>query len=73
MDLGAIERTIDAKTKLLFVCSPNNPTGNKFDDEDVKSLLKTFGGIVVVDEAYVQFSDGESLVGKIKNYPNAVI
>ncbi|MDQ3042242.1 MAG: histidinol-phosphate transaminase, partial [Acidobacteriota bacterium] len=73
LDLQAIEKAIDARTKLLFVCSPNNPTGNSFPREEILKLTETFGGIVVVDEAYIHFSSEKSLVSEINNFKNLVI
>ena len=63
----------DENTKLLFLCSPNNPTGNRFDDVDMRFLLEKFTGLVVVDEAYVDFSSGGSWVDALKEYPNLVV
>ncbi len=73
LDLSAIENAVDAQTKLLFVCSPNNPTGNSFAREEILNLAKDFGGIVVVDEAYIHFSDAKSLMSEINNFPNLVV
>jgi histidinol-phosphate aminotransferase len=73
LDLPAIEKAAGANTKLLFICSPNNPTGNGFPREDTLRLAKSFAGIVVVDEAYIHFSKDESLAGEINNYPNLVV
>jgi histidinol-phosphate aminotransferase len=63
----------DKKTKLLFLCSPNNPTGNRFSDGDMKLLLEKFTGLVVVDEAYVDFSPEGSWVKALNQYPNLVV
>jgi histidinol-phosphate aminotransferase len=63
----------DENTKLLFLCSPNNPTGNRFDDKDMWGLLEKFSGLVVVDEAYVDFSSGSSWVEALKEFPNLVV
>ncbi len=63
----------DKNTKLLFLCSPNNPTGNRFNDDDMRVLLEKFTGLVVVDEAYVDFSSGGSWVHALKEYPNLVV
>jgi len=71
LDFGAIEKAVDADTKLLFVCSPNNPTGNSL--AKVSNLAKEFGGIVVVDEAYIHFSRQNSLVSEITDFPNLVV
>ncbi len=63
----------DDFTKLLFICSPNNPTGNRFVTSDILRLVEGFGGIVVVDEAYIDFSAGESMVSYIEKYDNLVV
>ena len=60
-------------TKLLFLCSPNNPTGNQFNEEDVTVLLENFPGLVVIDEAYVDFSRGGSWTAKLRQYPRLVV
>ncbi len=73
LDSSAIKAAIDEKTKLLFVCSPNNPTGNSFAREEILNLADNFGGIVVVDEAYIHFSNEKSLIGEIENFPNLVV
>ncbi|RDK85275.1 histidinol-phosphate transaminase [Marinirhabdus gelatinilytica] len=62
-----------ANTKLLFVCSPNNPTGTVFNEEDIKELLCNFNGLVVIDEAYIDFSASESWVSKLSMYPNLIV
>ncbi len=61
------------RTKLLFLCSPNNPTANSFGNEKIEQLIKEFNGIVVVDEAYVDFSEEESWLGKLESYPNLIV
>lgn len=73
LDSDAIKKQIDDKTKLLFICSPNNPTGNAFAREEILDLAKSFNGIVVVDEAYTHFSHERSLVSDINNFPNLVV
>lgn len=60
-------------TKLLFICSPNNPTSNSFDKEEVLALATKLDCIVVVDEAYIEFSEKESLLRELENYPNLII
>lgn len=60
-------------SKLLFLCSPNNPTGNCFKKSTIEYLLENFKGIVVVDEAYIDFSDEESWITRLGHYPNLVI
>ena len=69
----AIENAIDENTKLLFICSPNNPTGNSFKRNEILSLAKSFNGIVVIDEAYIHFSKEKSLIDEINNLHNIVV
>lgn len=66
-------RRTDARTKLLFLCSPNNPTGNSFPRGDMLRLADGFGGMVVVDEAYIDFSDDDGLRNEIFARPNLVV
>ncbi|MEO6590101.1 MAG: histidinol-phosphate transaminase [Pyrinomonadaceae bacterium] len=73
LDLAAIENAIDENTKMLFFCSPNNPTGNSFEREKILHLVKNFGGIIVADEAYIHFSKQKSLTDEINNFPNLVV
>ncbi|MAP54880.1 histidinol-phosphate transaminase [Altibacter sp.] len=63
----------DTRSKLLFLCSPNNPTGNSFSEESILQLLKSFNGLVVIDEAYIDFSEKESWLKKLDAFPNLVI
>jgi histidinol-phosphate aminotransferase len=63
----------DEKTKLVFLCSPNNPTGNCLSKEAVLEVVKNFQGIVVLDEAYIDFAPGKSLLPNLNDYPNLVI
>lgn len=69
----AILATADERTKILFLCSPNNPTGNSFDLDSMEHLVKHFKGIVVIDEAYIDFAEQESCMQWIRKYPNLVI
>ena len=64
---------IDKNTKIIFLCVPNNPTGNSFSDESVAYLLQNFKGLVVIDEAYIDFSKKESWINELDEYPNLVI
>src|SRR5579875_3037925 len=73
LDLEALENAIDARTKLIFLCSPNNPTANSLIREDVEMILNNFDGLVVVDEAYINFSRQRSFVPELKEYPNLVV
>ena len=63
----------NSKSKLLFLCSPNNPTGNSFSSIEVEKLLKQFKGIIVLDEAYIDFSEQESWLNRLEEFPNLVI
>lgn len=63
----------DADSKLMWICSPNNPTGNSFSRADILRLAEGFGGMVVVDEAYIDFSDGPSLISDIDSQPNLIV
>lgn len=63
----------DEQSKLLFVCSPNNPTANAYSREQLTTLVKQFPGIVIVDEAYIDFSSVPSMVELIEEYPNLIV
>lgn len=65
--------TIDERTKIIFLCSPNNPTGNSFPKEQMMRLVEEFDGVVVVDEAYIDFAEAESLKCEIAANPNLVV
>ena len=65
--------TINKNTKLIFVCCPNNPTGNGVKWLDIKKILESFNGIVVVDEAYIDFASYDSLITQLPNHPNLLI
>jgi histidinol-phosphate aminotransferase len=64
---------VDENTKILFLCSPNNPTANSFSDESVAYLLLNFKGLVVIDEAYIDFSKKQSWMNELDEYPNLII
>ena len=68
-----IIKAVDANTKIIFLCSPNNPTGNSFSDESIAYLLQNFKGLVVIDEAYIDFSKKDSWINELDEYPNLVI
>lgn len=68
-----ILEAVTPSTKLIFLCSPNNPTGNSFSTESVTTLLEKFNGFVVIDEAYIDFSDKSSWLEKLDEYPNLII
>jgi histidinol-phosphate aminotransferase len=63
----------DKNLKLIFICSPNNPTGNCMDYADVEYIISSFKGIVVIDEAYIDFSDKPSFMKLIEKYPNLIV
>ncbi len=73
LDVPSILRSISPRTKLIFVCSPNNPTGNLMKRDDVIRLARDFDGIVVVDEAYIHFADQPSMIGEIEKQRNIVV
>jgi histidinol-phosphate aminotransferase len=71
--VNQILEAADANSKILFLCSPNNPTGNSFSEDTVKELLEKFNGLVVIDEAYIDFSEQESWLKRLKQFPNLII
>lgn len=73
LDIPNLLSKINSKTKIIFLCSPNNPTGTLVNLEDVKTICKSFKGIVVVDEAYIEFASKSSLVKEISNIENLVV
>jgi len=68
-----ILNAVDSNSKMLFICSPNNPSGNNISAQKIKTLLENFKGLVVIDEAYIDFSSEESWISKLTNYPNLVV
>lgn len=72
LNVDAILKKVDRETSLLFVCSPNNPTGNQFQEGDIKKLLQEFGGVVVIDEAYADFAP-YSVIDWVRDYDNLVV
>ncbi|MBA4743918.1 MAG: histidinol-phosphate transaminase [Muricauda sp.] len=72
-NVNEIIEAVDTNTKLLFICSPNNPTGNSFKKEGIEKLLEAFNGLVVIDEAYIDFSKDESWLSQLKTYPNLIV
>lgn len=64
---------LDEFLKLIFICSPNNPTGNLLKTEDIEFILEKFTGIVIIDEAYIDFCEQPSFITKISKYPNLII
>ena len=70
---GAMLSETDRNTKLMILCSPNNPTGNLLDKNKIRELLNSFSGIVLLDEAYIEFSEDEGFLKEMDQYPNLVI
>jgi len=73
LNLPAIEEAVDDHTKMIFLCSPNNPTGNALNREDIEIILNNYFGLVVLDEAYINFSRFRSFSQELNEYPNLVI
>jgi histidinol-phosphate aminotransferase len=73
LDLIHLEDQIDANTKIIWICSPNNPTGNSINRIDIETVLNNFTGIVVIDEAYINFAQQKSFVQELADYPNLVV
>lgn len=73
LDTENILKAIDNNTKLIFICCPNNPTGNGVKWEAIKKILENFSGLVIIDEAYINFARYRSLIPELLNYPNLVI
>ncbi|MGX1930302.1 histidinol-phosphate transaminase [Flagellimonas sp. 2504JD4-2] len=73
LDVPKIVEAVDARSKLMFICSPNNPTGNAFSIKTIEALLVAFNGLVVIDEAYIDFSENESWVASLSKYPNLLV
>ncbi len=73
LDVEGILATVDANTKLIFICSPNNPTGNNMRREDVEIILNNFSGIVIIDEAYINYSKQKTFIQELIEYPNLVV
>ncbi|AWM15032.1 histidinol-phosphate transaminase [Flavobacterium sediminis] len=72
-NIQQILETVDNNTKIIFLCSPNNPTGNCFTEENITFLLDNFDGLVVLDEAYIDFAQRKSWLQKLNEYPNLII
>ena len=73
LNLDGIAGAIDEHTKLIFICSPNNPTGNSINRDDIETLLANFNGIVVIDEAYINFSRQKTFIQELTEYANLVV
>jgi len=73
MDVEKVLQTADANTKIIFICSPNNPTGNSLQRKNIDRILADFDGITVIDEAYLDFSTGEGYLNHLNKYENLII
>ena len=73
LNVAHIEQLVNERTKIIWICSPNNPTGNSLDRIDIETILNHFEGIVVIDEAYINFSKQKSFVQSLIDYPNLVV
>jgi len=73
LDMLHMEQQILPTTKIIFICSPNNPTGNSIYREDIEVVLNNFDGLVVIDEAYINYSRSRSFISELADYPNLVI
>lgn len=73
LDIEAIKSQIDSNTKIIWICSPNNPSGNLLKREDILTVLNVFSGLVVVDEAYIDFANQVSFTQLLSQYPNLIV
>ena len=73
LPVNRLLKATDPRTKVMWICSPNNPTANAFPRADIARLAEAFDGIVVVDEAYIDFSDRGSMLDVLDNYPNVIV
>lgn len=73
LDVDSIKNAINDQTKLIFLCSPNNPSGNLLSFGKVKEVITLFNGLVIVDEAYIDFTNLEGFIPLIEKYPNLVV
>ena len=73
LNIDVIENAIDPFTKLIFICSPNNPTGNSINRSDVEIILNNFDGIVAIDEAYINYAKQKTFISELTEFPNLVI
>ncbi|MFA5243938.1 MAG: histidinol-phosphate transaminase [Pedobacter sp.] len=73
LNMEGITEAIDDHTKIIFICSPNNPTGNSIDRQDIETILANFNGLVVIDEAYINYSRQKTFIQELTEYSNLVI
>lgn len=72
-DVTAILNQVNNSTRIIFLCSPNNPSGNSFETERIEKILENFSGLVVIDEAYIDFSEKDSWTEELQKYPNLIV
>ncbi|HMM01335.1 MAG: histidinol-phosphate transaminase [Dysgonomonas sp.] len=73
LDAGTLLEKADENTKLIFLCSPNNPTGNLLNRREIEKVLNSFSGIVIVDEAYIDFASEKTWLNDLQKYPNLIV
>ena len=73
LDLIHLENLADENTKIIWICSPNNPTGNSMNREDIETVLNNFNGLIIIDEAYINFSRQKTFLQELADYPNLVV
>ncbi len=73
LDLEKIAEMIDGNTKMIFICSPNNPTGNSINRTDIETILANFKGLVIIDEAYINFAKQKTFIQELTEYANLVV
>jgi len=72
-NIEAVLKVVDVNSKLLFICSPNNPTGNTIAAQKIETLLNSFNGLIVIDEAYIDFSLEKSWISRLEEFPNLIV
>ncbi len=73
IDVEAVLESIPSTCKMIMFCSPNNPTGNSFSPDSIRAILNSFEGLVVIDEAYIDFSANDSWLFQLPKYPNLIV
>ena len=73
LDMEGIAEAIDENTKIIFICSPNNPTGNSINRADIETILANFQGLIVIDEAYINYSRQKTFIQELTEYANLVV
>jgi histidinol-phosphate aminotransferase len=73
LDTDALLKAVDESTRIVFLCSPNNPSAALLSRDRIETVLKSFNGLVVIDEAYIDFAKTPSFIASLKDYPNLVV